>query len=107
MSLSGLIPKRAWALADYAGSLAFPPLLSVSRGAILNLLKQIQIGSLQIVDTDGSLTVCGSPQRAESDSEKSVHSVPHAEFRVLNDLFWVRLLVFADMGFAESYMLGE
>lgn len=26
---------------------------------------------------------------------------------MLNDLFWVRLLLFADMGFAESYMLGE
>lgn len=41
------------------------------------------------------------------DNEKTVYSIPHTELRVLNDLFWVRLLLFADMGFAESYMLGE
>nr|POE72410.1 tuberculostearic acid methyltransferase ufaa1 [Quercus suber] len=99
---------RASAVANVAGSYAWPPLLSLSRGAILALLKQIQIGSLTIVDTDGSLTVCGSPRRAQADgAEKTVHTAPHAELRVLNDLFWVRLLVFADMGFAESYMLGE
>ncbi|TKA35350.1 hypothetical protein B0A54_13429 [Friedmanniomyces endolithicus] len=107
MSLAGLVPKRVWALADYAGSYAWLPILSISRGTILAILKQIQIGSLQIVDTDGSLTICGSPQRADADGEKSVYTIPHAEFRVLNDLFWVRLLLFADMGFAESYMLGE
>ncbi|KAK4963367.1 hypothetical protein LTR10_000995 [Elasticomyces elasticus] len=107
MSLSGLVPGRVKALADLAGSYAWLPILSVSRGAALAVLKQIQIGSLQIIDTDGSLTICGSPQRAEFDNEKSVYTVPHAELRVLNDLFWVRLLVFADMGFAESYMLGE
>ena len=36
-----------------------------------------------------------------------MYTIPHTELHVLNDLFWVRLLVFADMGFAESYMLGE
>ncbi|KAK3716151.1 hypothetical protein LTR37_006596 [Vermiconidia calcicola] len=100
--------ERANALASYAGSFAWPSLLYVSRGAILALLKNIQIGSLQIRDSDGTLTVCGSPKRAESGGEKdNVYTIPHAEFKVLNDLFWVRLLLFADMGFAESYMLGE
>ncbi|KAK3678083.1 hypothetical protein LTR78_002178 [Recurvomyces mirabilis] len=107
MSLTDPITTRLAALANYAGSYAWPPLLSISRGAILALLRQVQIGSLQIIDTDGSLTVCGSPKRADGNDEKSVHAIPHAELRVLSDLFWVRLLVFADMGFAESYMLGE
>jgi cyclopropane-fatty-acyl-phospholipid synthase len=103
------ITSRAYDLANYAGSLAWPPVLSVSRGAILALLKNIQLGSLQITDTDGSITICGSSRRsqAESEDEKSVYSVPHAELRVHNDLFWIRMVLFADMGFAESYMLGE
>ncbi|KAK5121779.1 hypothetical protein LTR85_004654 [Meristemomyces frigidus] len=107
MGITAPFVQRATALATYAGSYAWPPLLSLSRGAILALLKRIQVGSLQIRDTDGTLIVCGSPQRAEQQDEKTVHTIPHAELRVLNDLFWVRLLVFADMGFAESYMLGE
>ena len=108
MGITDPIVSRATALATYAGSFAWPPLLSVSRGAILTLLKNIQIGSLQIVDSDGTLTVCGSPRRAKGeDQQKSVYTIPHAELQVLNDLFWVRLLLFADMGFAESYMLGE
>ena len=107
MGLIAPLFERANALASYAGSLAWPTILSVSRGAILALLKNIQVGSLQITDTDGTLTICGSPRRANAGSEKSVYAIPHAELRVLNDLFWVRLLLFADMGFAESYMLGE
>jgi cyclopropane-fatty-acyl-phospholipid synthase len=108
MAILTPLHERANALASYAGSFAWPPLLSISRGAILALLKNIQTGSLQIRDADGTLTICGSPPRAQSEGgEKSVYSVPHAELKVLNDLFWVRLLLFADMGFAESYMLGE
>lgn len=98
---------RGTAVATYAGSCAWQSLLYLSRNAILALLKNVQIGSLQITDSDGSLTICGSPRRAEQDGEKTVYTIPHAELRVLNDLFWVRLLLFADMGFAESYMLGE
>ena len=107
MGLTSPFVDRATALATYAGSYAWPPLLSLSRATILNLLKQIQIGSLQLTDTDGTLTICGSPRRAEAEGEKSVYTIPHAELRVLNDLFWIRLAVFADMGVAESYMLGE
>lgn len=108
MRLTNPIVSRATALASYAGSFAWPPLLSVSRGAILTLLKNIQVGSLQITDADGTLTICGSPRRAKGDDEqKSVYTIPHAELSVLDEVFWVRLLLFADMGFAESYMLGE
>lgn len=103
------VAERATALVSYAGSFAWPSLLSLSRSASLGLLKNIQVGSLQITDSDGSITICGSPRRAGEvlDNEKTVFSTPHTELRVMNDLFWVRLLLFADMGFAESYMLGE
>lgn len=103
------LTSRAYALANYAGSLAWPPLLSVSRGAVLSLLKNIQVGSIRITDTDGNVSIYGNELRTpeDADNEKSVYTIPHAELRVHNELFWVRMLLFADMGFAESYMLGE
>jgi cyclopropane-fatty-acyl-phospholipid synthase len=107
MGILSPITDSANALASYAGSYALPPLLSVSRSAILSLLRNIQIGSLSIQDTDGSVTICGSPRRTDSQDTKNVYSAAHTELRVMNDLFWVRLALFADMGFAESYMLGE
>lgn len=105
-----MLRNRAAALLSYAATYAWPPLLSLSRGVILDLLKNIQVGSLVIVDTDGTTTICGSPRRTGDDNtnnNKSAYTIPHAELRVLNELFWVRLLVLADMGFAESYMLSE
>ena len=32
---------------------------------------------------------------------------PHAELRVINDAFWVRLCMMGDLGFAEAYMFGD
>jgi len=107
MGVLSPITDTANALASYAGAYALPPLLSVSRSAILSLLRNIQIGSLAVHDTDGTVTTCGSPRRVDSQDNKTVHSAAHTELRVLSDMFWVRLLLFADMGFAESYMLGE
>lgn len=107
MGVLSPITDTANALASYAGAYALPPLLSVSRSAILSLLRNIQVGSLTLHDTDGTVTTCGSPRRVDSQDNKTVHSAAHTELRVLSDMFWVRLLLFADMGFAESYMLGE
>ena len=107
MGVLSPITDTANALASYAGAYALPPLLSVSRSALLSLLRNIQVGSLTVYDTDGTVTTCGSPRRVDSQDNKTVHSAAHTELRVLSDMFWVRLLLFADMGFAESYMLGE
>ncbi|KAG9536153.1 cyclopropane-fatty-acyl-phospholipid synthase, partial [Aureobasidium melanogenum] len=46
-------------------------------------------------------------QVVNGSSEKSVYSLPNVVLTVHKDVFWVRMLLFADMGFAESYMLGE
>jgi len=107
MGVLSPITESAGALAGYAGSYVLPPLLAVARTSILGLLKNIQIGSLYIQDTDGSVTICGSPRRAAVEDEKNVYTIPHVELKILSDMFWIRLLLFADMGFAESYMLGE
>ena len=84
-----------------AASTAWGPLLSLSRTGVLALLQQISIGQLLIIEQDGAQTLCGQSTVAGLPAE------PKTELRVHQDAFWVRLALFADMGFAESYMLGE
>ncbi|MBE7181521.1 MAG: class I SAM-dependent methyltransferase [Terriglobus roseus] len=98
MSLLSPITDRARALGSYAGSFAWPPLVNSTRHLCIGLLKNIRIGRLEIEDYDGRAEVCGTAVTAD---------VPHTLLRVHNDTFWIRLALFADMGFAESYMLGE
>lgn len=86
-------------LRGYVGSLAWMPLVQLSRSAILSLLTRIEAGKLELQDADGHLIECGSDEEGGG--------LPRTSLRVHKDTFWVRLLLFADMGFAESYMLGE
>ncbi|CAK1358720.1 Tuberculostearic acid methyltransferase UfaA1 [Cercospora beticola] len=105
-----MLQRGAAVMASFATPWVYPPLLSLARSQILNLLRNIQIGSLKITDTDGTTTVCGSPKPAgleDENSEKNVYATAHSELTVHQDMFWIRLLLFADMGLAESYMLGE
>jgi len=74
---------------DYAASLAYGPLVQLARAACLNLFKRIEIGSLEITDTDDTVIQCGRP------GKEGV--APHTTLRVQKDTFWVRLLLFADM----------
>ncbi|KAL8706015.1 MAG: hypothetical protein Q9201_000900 [Fulgogasparrea decipioides] len=78
---------------------AWGPLVRLSRAAVLSLLSRAEVGHLIIQDSDGSETICGERWPKEGG--------PTTELKVLKDAFWVRLLLFADMGFAESFMLGE
>jgi cyclopropane-fatty-acyl-phospholipid synthase len=103
-------------LVSYIGSSVWPSLVAACRRAVMEHLNKIQIGTLIITEPDGSSTICGTPcdepEKASSGSkskcrERSVYDVAHAELTVVNDLFWVRVALFADMGFAESFMLGE
>ncbi|KAL8728182.1 MAG: hypothetical protein Q9166_005576 [cf. Caloplaca sp. 2 TL-2023] len=84
---------------SYVGSLTWDPFVRLSRAAVLGLLGRAKTGHIIIVDTDGSEIVCGERWPKEG--------VPTTELQVLKDAFWIRLLLFADMGFAESFMLGE
>ncbi|KAB2569302.1 Tuberculostearic acid methyltransferase UfaA1 [Lasiodiplodia theobromae] len=65
----------------------------------MSVLTRMRKGRLEVVDTDGKETICGSTQNRAG--------LPQTVLRVHNDAFWVRMMLFADMGFAESYMLGE
>ncbi|KAF2103384.1 cyclopropane-fatty-acyl-phospholipid synthase [Rhizodiscina lignyota] len=90
--------QRFSALSSYAGTLAWNPLVATSRVLSLSLLKGIQIGRLEVEELGGEVTICGTA---------AITDLPNVTLTVHKDVFWVRLALFADMGFAESYMLGE
>ncbi|KAF2226729.1 Mycolic acid cyclopropane synthetase-domain-containing protein [Elsinoe ampelina] len=108
MGLTTPLTAPIQALAGYGASFAWPGFLSLSRATILSLLQRITTGQLKITDVDGTITVCGQDKlKPIPQSQRTVYSVPVTELVVNKDVFWARLLLFADMGFAESYMLGE
>ncbi|KAL9057439.1 MAG: hypothetical protein Q9206_002352 [Seirophora lacunosa] len=99
--------ERARSLIGYAGSFARPRLLTASKSAVLAFLKNTQIGSLTITDEEGETTVCDKSTTSEEDGERSVYDIANAELIVRDSKFWIRAGLFAGMGLAESYMLGE
>lgn len=126
------VSKGAELLRSSTASLAWGPLLGVSRSTVLGLLSRVETGTLLLTDEPtGRRHVFGQrpgpPQstaaaEAEggvngdshgslppniSDGKRRPTTVPRVELVVKRDAFWVRVLLFADMGFAEAYMLGE
>ena len=107
------------------GSLTWGPALRVARPAILSVLSSIETGTLLLFDEPtGQRFVYGQklgPSKLDNLTAdydltqlvSGVHQVrkattiPRVELVVKSEAFWMRLLLFADMGFAEAYMLGE
>lgn len=85
------------ALSGYVASYGWGPLLSVSRSTVLSLLSRIQIGHVRVADADGTVFTYGRKEAVNGSSEKSVYSLPNVELTVHKDIFWVRMLLFADM----------
>ncbi len=89
--------------------------MSVVKPAILSVFSQIELGSLLLVDEPaGTRVVYGqrsgeNPKRLPNGVKvvRRATTIPRVELVVKDDAFWMRLCLFADMGFAESYMLGE
>ncbi|KAI5861602.1 cyclopropane-fatty-acyl-phospholipid synthase [Durotheca rogersii] len=97
------------------GSLTWEPALAVVKPVILDIFSRITVGTLLLVDEPAGLrSVYGQKPLSKSFGSPSANSntrradvIPSVEVRVKDDAFWMRLFLFADMGFAESYMLGE
>jgi cyclopropane-fatty-acyl-phospholipid synthase len=89
MSLLTPLTSRFTALRSYTGSLAWGPLVQFSRSMCLSLLKRVEIGRLEIIDTDGTRIVCGTTNFRDGE--------PQTTLEVNKDTFWVRLMLFADM----------
>ena len=49
------------------------------------------------------------PKPVESPQTPAENDLPDlkAELRVISDVFWIRLALMGDLGFAEAYMYGE
>lgn len=83
------------------GYVAGGQITNFARGLVLSVLHKIQIGQLVIVE-NGITTVCGSQNLAIGSPP-----LPATILKINHAAFWTRVALFADMGFAESYMLGE
>lgn len=88
MTIFTPVALRLCALRSYVGSLAWNPLVRLSRAVCVSLFKKITNGQLEIID-EGESIICG-PAISSTD-------LPRVTLQVHNDMFWVRLLLFADM----------
>ncbi|KAL3426033.1 Tuberculostearic acid methyltransferase UfaA1 [Phlyctema vagabunda] len=98
------------------GSVSWGPVLSASKAAVTSLFARIESGTLVVIDeTDGKTTSYGQKVAKETSkttngingTKKKTQGVGKVELVIKKESFWVRLFLFADMGFAEAYMLGE
>lgn len=118
-SLPGFVVRPFTRCADIArgtlGGLTWEPALAVVKPAIDSVFSKIEIGTLLLVDKPaGTRQYYGQKLKSKTAeltngdyAERRADSIPRVEIVVNNDAFWMRLFLFADMGFAESYMLGE
>ncbi|KAJ5613721.1 cyclopropane-fatty-acyl-phospholipid synthase [Penicillium herquei] len=69
--------------------------VSISRSQILSTLAKIESGTLEIVSHDGQKWKFGKGDG------------PQGIIHIHNDTFWNRVFFSADLGFADSFLLGE
>lgn len=106
------------------GSLTWGPAVQFAKTMAQTTFASLQVGTLLLVDqvsaesfVYGDTLGVGSDElgnfvlcrrhTGEFEDERKATDLPDVELVVKDDAFWLRLLLFTDMGFAESYMLGE
>lgn len=94
------------------GSISWGPVLSLSKAAVIPILQRIEKGTLVVKDqTTGQTTSFGQKIVGKTVNGNGPAQATRARGTVVltvkKETFWVRMFLFADMGFAESYMLGE
>ncbi|CZR57390.1 related to cyclopropane synthase [Phialocephala subalpina] len=89
----------------------WPPAVNLARKAVLGIFSGLEAGSLLIIDEASGVKHAVGQSSFDEDGNKanakSVYTVPNVEIVVKRDSFWLRLFLFADIGFAEGYMLGD
>lgn len=90
--MAGLVTATLDSVRSFTGSIAWAPLVRVSRAAILSLLTGLEVGQLTIRDKDGTETICGRPAAADGGEPW-----PTTQLTVVREAFWLRLALFADM----------
>lgn len=97
------------------GGWAWAPLVSVAKTTVLSTLANIETGTLLLVDEPGetrhvfgqNLSGTVDDQAPGEPGTRRADTTPRVEIVVKRDSFWPRLLLFADIGFSEAYMLGD
>ncbi|RDA92174.1 hypothetical protein CP533_5580 [Ophiocordyceps camponoti-saundersi (nom. inval.)] len=107
------VSRGAEVLRSTLGGWTWGPALAIARPAILSVLARIQSGTLVLVDEPANKRHVFGQKLSEhtngvtASNSSAISAPPRAEVVVKNDAFWMRLFLFADMGFAEAYMLGD
>lgn len=79
-------------------------------------MEKLQRGQLRVVSVStGEIYTFGKPAiYDDKHPNPNKHAKPskatdeiRAEIRVVNDAFWVRMLLMSDLGFSEAYMTGD
>lgn len=94
---------------------AWTPAVSVAKSVVLSAFACVESGTLLLVDEPGETRhVFGQKlfggvghDAAETSCLRRAGTIPRVEIVVKRDSFWLRLLLFADIGFSEAYMLGD
>ncbi|KAG6042281.1 hypothetical protein E4U41_000025 [Claviceps citrina] len=113
--LTKQVRDGAAVLRGTVGGWAWGPLVSVAKTTILSTLANIETGTLLLVDEPGETRhVFGQKLSGPVDDyvpgepcQRRADATPRVEIVVKRDSFWLRLLLFADIGFSEAYMLGD
>lgn len=96
--------------------MSWGPALSVSKTAVTSLFERIESGTLVVVDETTRKTNSYGQKIAKEHSKmtngvngtrKKTAGAQEVELHIKKESFWLRVFLFADMGFAEAYMLGE
>ena len=100
-----------------AGGWTWGPAVAVAKHTIISTLSKIEIGTLLLIDEPcGSRHVFGQKLSSKTTDggveiqaalPRKATTTPRVELVVKNEAFWLRLFLFADMGFSEAFMLGD
>ncbi|KAK3949973.1 Mycolic acid cyclopropane synthetase-domain-containing protein [Pseudoneurospora amorphoporcata] len=122
--LTELVYRGTTHLRHKLGSLTWRPAVQFAKGMAQATFASLEVGTLLLVDqVTAEIHIHGDTlgagpgelgnlvlyrcQSSAHDYKRKATDLPGVELVVLDDAFWLRLLLFMDMGFAESYMLGE
>ncbi|WWC99574.1 hypothetical protein V866_006478 [Kwoniella sp. B9012] len=109
-SLLTLTDNVTSSIASSIYSIGGGPLISVAKFAILQMMSsQISYGKLTIITPQGESHTFPSAENRKNEGEEEVVEGQKTEvtIKVLKDSFWLRLVAQGDLGFSESYMMGE
>ncbi|KAJ3830653.1 cyclopropane-fatty-acyl-phospholipid synthase [Lentinula raphanica] len=99
VSFVGLADSAWNRLLEAALKTGWKPVTKLAEAAVVALMRNMTKGQLTVFTFDQIYSFPSRPETSEPGH--------HAELRVVNDVFWVRLCTMGDLGFAEAYMYGD